>query len=453
MIACSLLVACASSGGPQTTTGQSIPRSGGSAVLEGVATIVFPAGSFERSHSVTVTRTTAADDAANFDEASAVYQAEERAAFEVRVRTGDVAPAHFIDATLHLPDGFVVGPESTAQLFARLYQPGEGALYNFELYPSHFDRDARTVQAQLQREVFSAHHRSDGEYEAVILIATTPRSYGLLASVNRADAAQGQCSGTTFAPPLEGTISVSGSPPRHFNPGGTPHPITGVTTSHRGVDLVAAEGASVLAVADGTVRAVGNQFNAGTGTGWGNYVVLDFAGGAVLYGHLQDDSVQLQPGQTVTRGDVIARAGQTGGATGPHLHFEYAPNGEIFDNSAKVDPLACIDAGEEADIAGTWSGTWTSIDSGNTGPMTWVITQVGGTLSGSESDPQGGCGASQLSLTGTIVGTTVSVRTSAPGYHAQYSAVLRNANSLVGAWTVSGGTCDGVRGGLTLTRQ
>ena len=55
--------------------------------------------------------------------------------------------------------------------------------------------------------------------------------------------------------------------------------------------------------------------------GYGNYVVIKHTNGVqTLYGHL--DSILVDQGQTVSKGQNIARSGNTGQSTGPHLHFE-----------------------------------------------------------------------------------------------------------------------------------
>ena len=145
---------------------------------------------------------------------------------------------------------------------------------------------------------------------------------------------------------------------RHFNPAGETHPVTGEKKSHYGTDLRASNGDDVLAVADGTVKRVGFQFNQQTGTGWGQYVVLEHQdGSASLYAHLVQGSPVAQ-GTQVQQGQVIAQADSTGRVTGPHLHLEYAPNGEIFVNEGKVDPFPCIG-----------SNVSTSITVGDNGPV------------------------------------------------------------------------------------
>lgn len=85
-----------------------------------------------------------------------------------------------------------------------------------------------------------------------------------------------------------------------------------------GVDLAAPSGSAVNAAAGGTVivSRVG-----GWNGGYGNYVVIDHGNGVqTLYAHLSTDAVSV--GETVSRGQNIGTVGNTGQATGYHLHFE-----------------------------------------------------------------------------------------------------------------------------------
>ncbi|MGN0652145.1 MAG: M23 family metallopeptidase [Gemmiger sp.] len=96
-------------------------------------------------------------------------------------------------------------------------------------------------------------------------------------------------------------------------------PITGETSYHSGTDIAAPEGTPILAAADGTVT-VANALDRWGGS-YGYYVKLDHGGGlTTLYAHCS--SICVTAGQQVQAGEVIAYAGQTGRATGPHLHFE-----------------------------------------------------------------------------------------------------------------------------------
>jgi len=90
---------------------------------------------------------------------------------------------------------------------------------------------------------------------------------------------------------------------------------------HSGQDIDAPWGAPVLAGANGNVTFIGWQ------TGYGQLVVIDHGGGLTTrYGHLSH--IDVSQGQTVTRGQFIARVGSTGRSTGPHLHYEVRINDE-----------------------------------------------------------------------------------------------------------------------------
>ena len=94
---------------------------------------------------------------------------------------------------------------------------------------------------------------------------------------------------------------------------------------HRGIDIsgASASGALVVAGASGTVTQAGWS----TG-GYGNYVVIDHGNGIeTLYAHMLDNSIMVNPGDTVTKGQAIGRVGNTGYSFGAHLHFEVRING------------------------------------------------------------------------------------------------------------------------------
>lgn len=78
--------------------------------------------------------------------------------------------------------------------------------------------------------------------------------------------------------------------------------------------------------------------------GWGQYIIVKHPDGAqTLYAHLERNSNKLRVGDPVKKGDVIARSGETGGASGPHLHVEYSPIGKIFQKEFKADPDPCLE--------------------------------------------------------------------------------------------------------------
>ena len=92
-------------------------------------------------------------------------------------------------------------------------------------------------------------------------------------------------------------------------------PFTGARRYHAGVDLAAAYGQPVPAASAGRVVHAGEQGNYGT-----TVVVEHEPGVQTRYAHLS--SVEVNVGQLVGPGETVGRVGQSGRATGPHLHFE-----------------------------------------------------------------------------------------------------------------------------------
>jgi murein DD-endopeptidase MepM/ murein hydrolase activator NlpD len=92
-------------------------------------------------------------------------------------------------------------------------------------------------------------------------------------------------------------------------------PFTGKREMHRGVDFSGARGSDILAVADGVVIFSGRD------SGYGNMIDIDHGNGFMTrYAHHSQNLVEV--GHRVRAGDVIAKMGATGRATGVHLHFE-----------------------------------------------------------------------------------------------------------------------------------
>lgn len=94
---------------------------------------------------------------------------------------------------------------------------------------------------------------------------------------------------------------------------------------HRGIDISGANasGSLVVAGASGTVTEAGWS----TG-GYGNYVIIDHGNGVeTLYAHMLDNSLMVNAGDVVQKGQTIGRVGNTGYSFGAHLHFEVRVNG------------------------------------------------------------------------------------------------------------------------------
>lgn len=104
------------------------------------------------------------------------------------------------------------------------------------------------------------------------------------------------------------------------------HPITGEQKLHSGVDLAEEEGKPVYAPAAGTITRA--EFT----EGYGNLVEVVSGNTTLRFGQLE--SMNVKPGDTVTPGATLGAVGQTGKATGPHLHFE------VIRDGVPVDPQA-----------------------------------------------------------------------------------------------------------------
>ncbi len=136
-----------------------------------------------------------------------------------------------------------------------------------------------------------------------------------------------------FASPLTGPIEVT-SP---FGP--RIDPFLGRPALHTGIDLREDYGAPVRATAAGIVAFAGSD------GGYGNMVEIDHGNGLrTRYAHLS--SVSVRQGQKVEIGSVLGHIGETGRATGPHLHYETRIDGE------PVDPVRFLRAGARLRMAG-----------------------------------------------------------------------------------------------------
>lgn len=112
------------------------------------------------------------------------------------------------------------------------------------------------------------------------------------------------------------------------------HPVHGYSHQHTGIDFSAPTGTPVFASATGKVTFAGRQ------NGYGNIVIInhglvDGKEVSTRYAHLSKFH-QLNVGQNVKQGEIIAYSGATGTATAPHLHYEYRENG------VAVNPLTAL---------------------------------------------------------------------------------------------------------------
>ena len=123
--------------------------------------------------------------------------------------------------------------------------------------------------------------------------------------------------------PIDGKVIISS----HFNPN-RKHPVTGRVRPHNGTDFAVRVGTPIVSPADGIVEIAKYSRSAGY------YIVMRHHNSySTVYMHLS--KLLVKPGQRVKIGQTIARSGNTGISTGPHLHYELRRNGRAV-NAMRV---------------------------------------------------------------------------------------------------------------------
>ncbi len=130
-----------------------------------------------------------------------------------------------------------------------------------------------------------------------------------------------------FALPLNSGVTTSVF-------GNRSDPFTSKTKMHKGIDIAADSGTLIYAVADGEVSYVGfDEY------GFGNYLSLKHTEKLkTVYGHCSE--ILVKQGDIITKGQPIAKVGNSGVTTGSHLHFEIRIDGNC------VNPEWYIDFGD-----------------------------------------------------------------------------------------------------------
>jgi murein DD-endopeptidase MepM/ murein hydrolase activator NlpD len=131
----------------------------------------------------------------------------------------------------------------------------------------------------------------------------------------------------------------------NFNPNRR-HPVLNTIRAHKGVDYAAPSGTPIKAAGDGKV------IFRGVKGGYGNTIILQHGGNiTTLYAHMQRFNRAARNGMRVRQGTIIGYVGQSGLATGPHLHYEYRKNGvHMNPRTVKLPDAAPIDPALRADF-------------------------------------------------------------------------------------------------------
>ena len=168
----------------------------------------------------------------------------------------------------------------------------------------------------VKREYINGTVTDLGNVEGILVSNEGKKYYAIQADNGRYYSSHGETLSRGFARiPLLFNARVS-SP---YNPRRL-HPITKRVRPHNGVDFGVPTGTPVIAPSDGVVEHVAFQAR-----GAGRYIKVRHGHITTVYMHLSKPLVRA--GQSVKKGERIALSGNTGGSTGPHLHYEFHING------------------------------------------------------------------------------------------------------------------------------
>ena len=118
----------------------------------------------------------------------------------------------------------------------------------------------------------------------------------------------------------------------HFNPGRF-HPKLHKIRAHKGTDFAARTGTSIMTTGNGIIKFIGRR------GGYGRVVEVKHREGySTTYAHMSKFNKKLKVGDKVYQGDIIGYVGQSGLATGPHLHYEFRKNGKAMDSMRAALP-------------------------------------------------------------------------------------------------------------------
>lgn len=215
--------------------------------------------------------------------------------------------------------------EETVQYITDLEATLEQEYADLEVLKASVEEEKATVAAMMRQKETElaglADDIMDAQSEADYYEAEIQAQEELIAAIKRAEAEKAAAgivdnpyTGGAFLWPCPSSTRITSN----FGP--RTAPTSGASSYHQGIDIGAANGADIVAAADGTVRAATSSSAAG------NYVMIDHGGG--LYSvYMHASELLVSPGQQVTAGQVIARVGSTGISTAPHLHFGVSQNG------------------------------------------------------------------------------------------------------------------------------
>jgi murein DD-endopeptidase MepM/ murein hydrolase activator NlpD len=320
--------------------------------IEGVVTVTYPAGLFISGYdgNIQLEKINNTATQAIFNETSSLFQVYNSIPYQIKINCSKMPENDIIEVALNVSDDFIANlPQDYGiELFAQVYQDGgEELLDNFEILESSYNPSTKILSARLPSLIFT-NKRTNGKFEAILTVAATPGINNQQILKSSYHDKSGGCLAAGIICPI-GSCEVS-SPFTQLNRN---LPELNQNRPHLGTDFRAPVGTQVLAVADGIIEEVriNNTIDdKGKIHGYGLYIIIRHGAGATLYGHLFQSNFAIgSSGQIIKKGDVIGLSGgnplnqpNSGGTKGPHLHFEYVPNGKIIKSKNRIDPVPCI---------------------------------------------------------------------------------------------------------------
>lgn len=186
--------------------------------------------------------------------------------------------------------------------------------YNTKLAEKQATYNQYKLDAAAYEQELASWEKASEEVESLIAQATAAASRSSSVTSSGSSSGNVTYTGGKFAWPVPGRSYISSGY------GYRARPIGSGSEFHTGYDIPASYGANIVAAEAGTV------IYASYMNGYGYTVMIDHGGGLVtLYGH--NSKLTVSKGDTVSRGQTIAKAGSTGNSTGNHCHFEVRKNG------------------------------------------------------------------------------------------------------------------------------
>lgn len=330
-------------------------------------TVIFPEGSIIPTKA-TLKKVSDAEIQYTFDETADIFRVKDKSPFQYILNIGNNPPQNdSISVTIKLPNNTSSQPLANYgyEFFVQVLQDGgEETLDLFEIIPSTFNPTTNTINVNIPIWAFTNKRNTSKTYEAIFTIASTPGapvialSIDSLGEMKRAGAGSpdDKCEAGQISCPIG---SIDDCKAKRTSPYGTRiDPVTGKKGQmHWGIDFGIPIGTTINAVSDGKVEKIRTQTDKQNNViGYGLYMVIRHTdGSASLYAHLSNTTVKV--GDAVKANQQIALSGNSGKSTGPHLHMEYVPNGEIIQSKNRIDAYPCISSNA--------SGSITIRDNGN----------------------------------------------------------------------------------------